>query len=232
MTAQPDLARRYTPAEFKILVETSETKYEFFDGEVFEWEFMAGTSDPHSMIASTAMRRLGNALEAMSSNCVALGSDAYVAIPEENLYRLPDVTIQCAEPVYDHEFAFARTNPAVLIEVVSESSRRADYGSKFRQYSKLASLREYVLFEQTSPLCIVHSRVSGAAPWTTVNYYDLDSEVVFPSLQIEIALGTFYKDLKWTAEGVKLVPGSGIPTAQDQVGDLLPARRNIHTRKP
>lgn len=229
MIAQPALAHRLTPAEFQTLVETSETKYEFFDGEVFEWEFMAGTSDPHSKIAANATRRFDEAFEAQETPCTSLTSDAYVAIPEENLYRLPDVTIQCGEPIYDREFTFARTNPSVLIEVVSESSRRADYGSKFRQYSKLASLREYVLFEQTSALCIVHSRISAIAPWTTVSYYDLVSEVVFPSLQIQIVLGTFYKDLTWTPDGVKLVPGSGIPTAEDQVPGMRPATRSNPT---
>ena len=211
MAALPETARRYTVEEFRDLVEHSEEKYEYFEGLVYEWQFMAGTSDPHSRIASNFQRRFETAAEERGSPCVSLNSDAYVAIPRNRIYRLPDATIQCDEPVYDEDFGFARTNPRALVEVVSESSRRADYGEKFKQYSRFDSLREYVLFERETPLCIVYSRPDAKAPWTTTPYSDLDDEVTFPSMGIRIRLALFYKDLVWTPEGVRLVPGSGTP---------------------
>ena len=215
MSARPLPAHRTSIAEFRRLVERSEKKYEFFDGEVFEWEMMAGTSDEHSVVCNNVQVGLTNAFRKHGTKCVTLPSDAYLAIPNKRYYRFPDVTVQCAPPIYDEHFRLARTNPAILIEVTSERSRRPDHTSKFELYSTIPSLREYAIFEQDSPLCTVHAREDASAPWTTVAHFRLESRVHFPSVDVRVALGEFYRDIQWTEAGAKFVPGAGVPTWEE-----------------
>jgi Uma2 family endonuclease len=40
------------------------------------------------------------------------------------------------------------TNPAVLVEVLSDSTERWERTGKFRRYGKIAALRDYVLVSQ------------------------------------------------------------------------------------
>ena len=188
--------RIYFVAEFRVLVEESDTKYEYFDGRVYEWQAMAGTSDPHSKICANPGRRLDDASERDGTGCTSLTSDAYVAIREPRRYRLPDVTVQCGAVEEDEDFPFAHKNPTLLTEVISESSREADQGPKFREYATLPALRDYVLFEQGFPQCRVHSRNGPEAPRTLVAHFHLDAPVYFPSLDVSVPLREFYRDLR------------------------------------
>lgn len=215
MSAVLDTERRYTISEFRALVEASETKYEYLDGRVYGWQAKAGTSVPHSRICGNIQKCLDNQFEKLGRKCGTLNSDAYIAIPQKRYYRFPDVTVLCEPPIYDSLYKVAITNPSILIEVASESSRRADHGSKFALYSLIPSLREYVVFEQNSPLCTVHARTQADAPWTTVAYFRLDTQVYFPSVDIEVLLAEFYRDLVWDANGIHLVPGAGLPDYEE-----------------
>ncbi len=50
---------RYTYADYVALEESSPTKHEFLDGEIYA---MAGGSEEHSALAAEVLRVLGNAL--------------------------------------------------------------------------------------------------------------------------------------------------------------------------
>jgi Uma2 family endonuclease len=71
-----------------------------------------------------------------------------VYMPAAKLYAYPDVTIVCGPC----EFADARQdvllNPAIVVEVLSETTERFDRGLKSTSYRQLPSLREYVLVSQ------------------------------------------------------------------------------------
>ncbi len=207
---QPVTQQRYSVQEYFDLLDSSHEKWEFFDGEVFAWQAMAGTTDPHSAISSNASREFGNAFIRENKPCVSLDSDALLAIPKLRRYRFPDVTIQCGDPVYDTEGGRGRTNPTLIIEVMSESSRQADQGPKFVQYTGIRSLRDYVLIEQEYPLLILYSRDHFDEAWRTTSHTQLADTIRFPSVGVSIPLGEIYRNIVWEAGEVLLRPGAGI----------------------
>ncbi len=142
--------------------------------------------------------------------CAPLDSDALLAIPKMRRYRFPDVTIQCGDPVNDPQSGRGRTNPTLIVEVMSESSRQADQGSKFLQYTEIASLRDYVLIEQDFPLLILHSRDTFREPWRTTTHTQLAESVSFPSVGVEVVLGELYRSIVWENGEVLFRPGAGI----------------------
>ena len=218
MSAQLVADRSRTLEEFKQLVESSETKYEYIDGEVWEWEMMAGATPPHSKICANATTTLSQCFRRASRRCTALTADTYISIPGEPTYRFPDVPVVCNDIEYDPEFELAITNPVALIEVISESSKDADRGSKFKRYSQIPSLRLYILIEQDYPQCHVHARDDGSSPWQTTVYFQLGSEVYLPHLDIAFPLSDLYDDLVWKSSGVAVVPGAGRPTYERRRG--------------
>ena len=213
MPAAATRTKRYTAAEYIDLLDGSDEKYEFLDGEVYAWEAMAGTTDEHGGICDNLHRELGNAFIRGGKPCKALNSDALLHIPSVRSYRFPDVTVQCGDPVYDEETGRGRTNPTVLFEVVSESSREADYTRKLRQYGELETLRDYVVVEQDFPMVTVFSRDSPhAARWSTIVYIARGAHVDLPGLGVSLSIDELYRDLTFVDGESRLSPGAGLPS--------------------
>jgi Uma2 family endonuclease len=59
----------------------------------------------------------------------------------------------------------AVTNPALVVEVLSDSTEGYDRGEKFAHYMRLASLREYVLISQHERRIEVFRRPAGRGHW-------------------------------------------------------------------
>ena len=70
--------------------------------------------------------------------------------PEYRRYTYPDVMIITGKPIYEGENTTTVTNPSVIIEVLSDSTKNYDRGKKFRFYRSLESLQEYILIDQYS----------------------------------------------------------------------------------
>ncbi len=68
-------------------------------------------------------------------------------------YAYPDVLVVCGEPEFLDEAEDVVTNPAVIFEVLSESTEAYDRGEKFAGYQQRESLQEYVLVAQDRVLC-------------------------------------------------------------------------------
>lgn len=134
--------RQYTHEEYFELLDSSEDRYEYHDGEI---RMMAGGTIAHSRIKSDVNRVLGNAT--LDGPCEPLDSDMAVYIPKWNTYVLPDLSFLCEEAKFSDDDLRRLLNPALLIEVISETSEGYDRGEKFWKYRSLDSFREYMLID-------------------------------------------------------------------------------------
>lgn len=202
--------RTYTEAEYFEILTHSEEKWEFFDGEVYAWEALAGTTSEHAAIAENLSGEIRERLKKKKSNCGPLGSDSLLHIPRMHRYRYPDLTVLCGPPQRDRHRQIAITNPTVLLEIVSESSREADYGVKFEQYATITSLLDYAIVEQDFPLVTVYSRERYGAPFTFAKYFAAGDEVFFPSIDVRIPLDEVYRNIVWEKGKATLRFGHGL----------------------
>src|SRR5690242_18348729 len=106
--------RSYTLEDYVALEDASETKYEFFDGELFA---MAGGTIEHSLIAGNMIRELGNTLG--PRGCSVFTSDLRLRIEATGLTTHPDVTVLCGPPRREETFLL---NPSMIVEVLSKST--------------------------------------------------------------------------------------------------------------
>src|SRR5262249_45016959 len=127
-------------AEYLAIERASETKSEFYGGEMFA---MAGAMPEHNRAKENLIIRMGAQL--FGGRCQSFSSDQRVKVSRTGLYTYPDIVIVCGKPEYAPKDRGTLVNPQVVFEVLSESTEEYDQGAKFRHYQQLPSVREYIL---------------------------------------------------------------------------------------
>ena len=182
--AQP--VQRLTAKEYLALERAAEFKSEFYDGEVFA---MAGGSAMHSLIGTNATIEIGNKLRGRP--CRPFNSDLRVRPPGIPFYTYPDVSVVCGPLEFDDEQEDTITNPSLLVEVTSPATEGYDRGAKFRLYSRMASLREYLVISQSEPSLDLFIR-QDSNEWLLRSASGIDSSLILPMLGVTLSLKEIY----------------------------------------
>src|SRR6266542_3982040 len=77
--------------------------------------------------------------------CRLYSSDLRVCVLTTGLTSYPDATVVCGELRRDPDEKNIILNPALIVEVTSDSTEDYDRGAKFVSYRQIPSLIEYVL---------------------------------------------------------------------------------------
>ena len=130
----------------------SERKHEYIDGVIYA---MVGTSNAHNLVATNVTGLLHSQLR--GKNCLVFNADAKVRVqlPSGTRFYYPDASVVCQPNRPEDTFNDA---PVVIIEVLSESTRRTDEHEKREAYAAIDSLLVYVLLEQDSAAAVVYRR--------------------------------------------------------------------------
>jgi Uma2 family endonuclease len=157
MDVVSSVARRvhYSYEEYLRLEESSATKHEYLDGEMYA---MAGGTPDHAALAAAMIGILRGGLP---SNCRVFTSDLRVRMPETGLSTYPDAAVICGTSVRADDDRLAVVNPVLLIEVTSPSTEEYDRGEKLRHYQSLPSLREVLIVSHREPRVTLVSRRDG-----------------------------------------------------------------------
>jgi Uma2 family endonuclease len=183
--------RRLTETEYLSIERAAETRSEFYQGEMFA---MAGASREHILITLN----LGSELRAaLKGRCETYVNEMRVKVGGSGLYSYPDVAVACGNPRFEDADVDTLLNPTVLIEVLSDSTEAYDRGMKFQQYRQLASLREYVLVSQKTPLCERYLR-QGSDAWMYLPVMGLDGSLHLESIDVRIPMSEIYLSVKFT----------------------------------
>ncbi len=179
---QPVSVRDYLAGE-----RTAKRKHEYVDGVVYA---MAGGTVQHSRIASNATVALGSQLR--GHKCEAFNSDMKVRVrlSRGTRFYYPDVSVVC-QPNADHD-SF-HDAPVVIVEVISESTRRTDEYEKREAYLSIDSLHVYVLVAQAAVL--VYRR--GDSGFDREVYTGLDAIIPLPEIKCELALADLYQNVEF-----------------------------------
>jgi len=188
----PETAQKIiTPEEYFAMEESAEYKSEYYYGEIFA---MSGASHNHNMIAVNIIAALHGSLR--NSECVVYGSDMKVQVDEAVHYTYPDVSVVCG----DIEFAQGRDdiirNPAVIFEILSESTKDYDRGSKFTAYRKIKSLKDYIIVDQYA----CHAEYfykDESGRWTLEEFTNSDDRFIIRAIDAELSLNTVYERVKF-----------------------------------
>src|SRR5262249_50829738 len=123
----------------------SPIKHEYLDGVVYA---MAGSRNVHNSIAVNSIIALGVRLRGRP--CRVFNSDTKIRIrlPRRIRFYYPDASVVCRPNKREESY---QDRPVVIAEVLSKSTRRIDEIEKREYYSKIPTLRVYLLIEQDFP---------------------------------------------------------------------------------
>ncbi len=161
-------------------------KHEYFRGEVFA---MSGASIKHNKIATNTLVDLGTKLK--GKGCEPFGSDLRVHIPKTTLYTYPDISIICGEIDTTDDKFDTITNPSIIIEILSDSTRNYDKGGKFTLYREIESLKEYILIDSDSIMVEKFIRNADNS-WQLTEYKSLEATFTIETVSISLPLTTIY----------------------------------------
>ncbi len=192
MSSVPD--RRYTIEEYLAFERASETKHEYYAGQIFA---MSGASLPHNRITRNLLRAIGERLD--NTPCEPLPNDMRVKAPS-GLYTYPDAIIVCGKPQLDDATVDTLLNPAVLFEVLSPSTEAYDRGKKFDLYQSIPTLQEYVLIAQDWPAVYHYTRQGEEQKWLMDSYHQLNQSLTLNTVVCSVPLAEIYRQVEFPAE--------------------------------
>lgn len=182
-----------SPEEYLERERKAEFRSEYFRGEIIA---MPGGSRRHGRIVTNLVREIGQQIR--DRDCNIYSSDLRVAVSEASLYAYPDIVVTCGEETFlDAKFDTLLT-PTLIIEVLSESTKKYDRGRKFESYRSCASLAEYILVAQDDIHIEQYTRW-GEGPWTVSEFRDAEAVVRLASLAVELRLSDVYAKVKFEA---------------------------------
>jgi Uma2 family endonuclease len=164
-----------------------EGKLEYLNGEINR---MPSESAGHNRISRNVLKLFDAALT--GSSCETFGSDMRVSTPS-GLYTYPDASIICGPKVSDASETI--TNPIVIVEVLSDSTRNYDRGEKFELYRSIPALRHYLLIEQ-SFRHVEHRRLQTDGSWSHEIAESPDQIVHLPEAGIDLQVAQIYEGVE------------------------------------
>lgn len=177
------------PEDYLTIERQAEEKSEFVDGEIF---LMAGASKEHNTITVNLVIELGGQFK--QRPCQVFSNDMRVSINVEGNYVYPDVLALCDEPEFDDAHKDNLLNPALIIEVLSESTETYDRGRKFELYRQLSSVQEYLLITQDR-YHIEHYQRQADGAWLLREYNEPADVLQLNSVDATLCLADVYARL-------------------------------------
>ncbi len=176
--------------EYLELEKASDVKHEFYKGEVF---LMAGAGTIHNIISVNLIASFANKLK--GNPCQPYGSDMRINIPDNSLFTYPDISVICGDIIpspYDNDTA---TQPTLIVEILSPSSKVYDRGDKFMLYRQIPTLKQYLLVDSQS-VHVESFALNERNHWELTEYKLMDEPVDVNCLGLQIDMAEIYNRTK------------------------------------
>ncbi|CAN5691602.1 hypothetical protein BH23PSE1_BH23PSE1_01660 [soil metagenome] len=152
MTAQPQAARFTAETFMAWAAEQPRGRFELAGGAIVA---MAPERAGHARAKLEAVIALRAAIIARGLRCEAMTDGMSVRIDDQTVYE-PDALVRCGPRLPGETVEI--TDPIVVVEVVSPSSRGIDTGAKLAGYFRLPSLSHYLVVDASAGAVIHHRR--------------------------------------------------------------------------
>lgn len=164
----------------------SPIKHEYLGGAVYA---MSGATNAHNRVATNLTSVLWTRL---SGPCESFNSDTKIRIrlPGHTRFYYPDASVVCHSNPPNDAFQDA---PTVVVEVLSDSTRRLDLGEKKDAYLTIPSLEVYLLVEPDILKVIAYRRTEQG--FVKEVWEDLDSVLPLPEVGAELPLREIYRNV-------------------------------------
>jgi Uma2 family endonuclease len=180
-------SKRFTVVEYLEREAQAEFKSEFVDGEIIP---MAGATANHNKIALNFCRLFPLTINGQDYDTFM--SDMRLWMTDHNRYTYPDVMVVEGESSFTDDKQTAITNPCLIVEILSNSTRGYDRADKFKLYRSIPAFKEYILIYQGSYAVEQYCKQTDGK-WILTEYIGLDAVLKLETIDFEISLRDLYK---------------------------------------
>ena len=183
----------YSPAEYLALEVASENRNEYIDGQIIP---ITGGTPNHNQIAGNFYAALNFALKRQPYRVFV--TDQRLWIPKKRIHTYPDVMVVAGLLELAEGRKDTITNPLMIAEVLSKSTRSYDIDEKFAAYRTIPSFQEYVLIDQYT-MHVEQYFKTDEKRWIFCEYEDENSLLALASVQFQISLLEIYDKVDFDA---------------------------------
>ena len=181
-----------TIEEYFAREDTAELRSEYYCGDVFA---MAGGTPNHNRITVNLASLLNSQFR--SGPCEAFSSDLRVQVAKDFHYTYPDVVVVCGELILAESRSDTITNPVVIMEVLSESTKDYDRGTKFTAYRSIETLTDYILIDQDT-VHIEYFSKERDGTWRLREFFSTEEVIEIKSIEAMLPAKEIYERVAFT----------------------------------
>ncbi len=176
--------------------EKSIYKHEYHNGVIKK---MAGGQLPHNRLAQKAANIIDSFVESNELKFIVSNSDTKIRIEQYNKFVYPDAVVICEKPEFYQNRKDTITNPLLIVEVLSDSTKNYDRTLKYEYYRTIPSFKEYVLVHQDNKHVSVYTKQTDNT-WI-VRDYDGDgaTAILYAIQECPLPLKRLYRGLEISA---------------------------------
>ncbi len=154
---------------------------------------MVGGTNAHNQIASNTLVSLG--VQLRGKPCRAFNPDTKIRIQlaSHTRFYYPDVSVICRPNPQQDTF---QDDPSVIIEVLSDSTRRTDEGEKKDAYLTIPKLTAYILLQQSSISATCFRR--GEQGFQAEFYSGAGAVIELPTIHATLRMNEVYDGIQFS----------------------------------
>jgi Uma2 family endonuclease len=143
----------------------------------------------HARIKFAIQTALAQGIRSHCLPCEMLPDGMTVRVNDDTAYE-PDALVYCGPKISPS--ALEVSNPIILVEVLSLSTRHIDAARKLGDYFQLPSVVHYLIVDPRKPLILHHARTAGSE--TVLTHIVTEGTVVLDLPGITLVMADVYGD--------------------------------------
>jgi Uma2 family endonuclease len=193
MTIAPE-TRYYSPAEYLEFEVNSDIRHEYIDGLIIP---MTGGTPDHNQIALNFSGTLNFLLKRQPYQVFV--TDQRLWIPNRRIHTYPDIMVVQTPLVFEEGRKDTITNPVMIAEVLSNSTKSYDKDEKFAAYRTIPSFQEYILINQYT-MHVEQYYKTDNNKWIFSEYSNSQDSLNLASIACQILLEDIYNKVNFEAK--------------------------------
>jgi Uma2 family endonuclease len=185
--------RHYSPEEYLEFEVNSELRHEYIDGLIIP---MTGGTPNHNKIAGNLYVAIHFTLKRQPYEVYY--TDQRLWIPKQRIHTYPDVMVIQTPPVFAEGRNDTITNPVMIAEVLSKSTKGYDRDEKFAAYRTIPSFQEYILIDQYT-IHVEQYVKTDHRKWMFLEYENINDTLNLTSIPGQISLADIYEKIDFSS---------------------------------
>ena len=168
-------------------------RHDFVDGEVYA---VSGGEDRNATVALNVYIALRQHLR--GTKCSVYVTEVRLHVRARDNYFYPDVMVTCSDA--DRASRLSKSDPILIVEVLSKSTEAYDRGEKFANYRAIDTLCEYVMIDINSRCVDLHRKgTDGLWVLHPSEMVHVGAILTLESVKLKIDSATLFAELKGDA---------------------------------